>query len=47
MAHPAGPVAGLRSINEAWEAAIAGIPLAEYAKSRPALQGALEMFGKK
>jgi len=47
MAHPAGPVAGLRSINEAWEAAIAGIPLDEYAKSRPALQGALEMFGKK
>ena len=47
MAHPAGPVEGLRSINEAWEATISGIPLDEYAKSRPALQGALEMFGRK
>ena len=47
MAHPAGPVEGLRSVNEAWEATISGIPLDEYAKSRPALQGALEMFGRK
>lgn len=47
MAHPAGPVAGLRSINEAWEAALSGVPLEDYAKSRPALQGALDMFGRK
>jgi ribulose-bisphosphate carboxylase large chain len=46
MAHPDGPVAGLRSIIEAWEAAMSGVPLEEYALSRPALRVALETFGK-
>jgi len=45
MAHPDGPVAGLRSINEAWEAAIQGISLVDYAASHPALRGALTTFG--
>lgn len=44
MAHPGGPVEGLRSINEAWEAAMSGVTLSDYAQSRPALKGALEMF---
>jgi ribulose 1,5-bisphosphate carboxylase large subunit-like protein len=30
---------------EAWQAALAGIPLPEYAQSRPSLQRALEMAG--
>lgn len=44
MAHPDGPVAGLRSINEAWEAAISGVSLADYAASHPALRAALDTF---
>ncbi|MGO8759208.1 MAG: ribulose-bisphosphate carboxylase large subunit family protein [Terracidiphilus sp.] len=44
LAHPAGPAAGVRSLHQAWEAAASGIPLAEYAKSRPELRAALEAF---
>ncbi|MBO0903537.1 ribulose-bisphosphate carboxylase large subunit family protein [Jiella sonneratiae] len=44
MAHPAGPAGGVASMREAWEAAMSGTPLAEYAESRPALKGALETF---
>lgn len=46
MAHPDGPVAGLQSIIEAWEAAMDGVSLEEYAVSRPALRVALETFHK-
>lgn len=45
MAHPAGPAAGLVAIRQAWEAAVAGIPLAEYARNRPELRAQLEKFG--
>ncbi|MFY0634176.1 MAG: ribulose-bisphosphate carboxylase large subunit family protein [Vannielia sp.] len=45
MAHPDGPAAGVASLREAWEAAQAGVPAAEYAATRPALAGALEAFG--
>lgn len=41
MAHPQGVAAGVSSLREAWEAAIAGTPLTEYAKSRPALAAAI------
>jgi ribulose-bisphosphate carboxylase large chain len=44
MAHPDGPAAGVASLREAWEAAIARVPLAEYAKGRPALAKALEAY---
>jgi ribulose-bisphosphate carboxylase large chain len=47
MAHPDGPVAGLVSINEAWEAAISGVSLEEYARTHPALQAALSTFSSK
>jgi ribulose-bisphosphate carboxylase large chain len=43
MAHPLGTAAGVRAMQEAWEAALAGIPLAEFARTRPNLQRALEM----
>ena len=33
--HPAGPGAGVRSIRQAWEAALAGISLEEYARDAP------------
>lgn len=42
MAHPHGVSAGVGALREAWEAAVAGIPLAEYARTRPALAKALE-----
>lgn len=45
MAHPDGPVAGVASLREGWEAALAGIPLEEYARTHPALRGALAMYG--
>jgi ribulose-bisphosphate carboxylase large chain len=44
MGHPGGPVAGLHSIIEGWEAAMAGISLEEYAQSHPHLKAALATF---
>ncbi len=41
MGHPAGPAAGVASLREAWEAAMAGIRLPEHAKQHPALAAAL------
>lgn len=41
MAHPDGPAAGVASLRQSWEAAIAGIPLAEHARTHPELAGAL------
>jgi ribulose-bisphosphate carboxylase large chain len=45
LGHPMGVAAGVRSLQQAWEAAAQEIPLAEYAVSRPELKFALEMFG--
>jgi ribulose-bisphosphate carboxylase large chain len=44
LAHPDGPAAGVAGLREAWEAAMAGIPAAEYAKGHPALAKALEAY---
>jgi ribulose-bisphosphate carboxylase large chain len=44
MAHPGGPAAGVVSLRDAWEATVAGIPVAEYARERPALAAALETY---
>jgi ribulose-bisphosphate carboxylase large chain len=46
MAHPSGPAAGVRAQQQAWDAAIKGIPLNEYAKSHPELQQTIEKFGR-
>ncbi|MFN4244211.1 MAG: ribulose-bisphosphate carboxylase large subunit family protein [Tepidisphaerales bacterium] len=46
MAHPDGPAAGLRAIRQCWEAAVAGVPLADYARRHPELQKQLEKFGR-
>jgi ribulose-bisphosphate carboxylase large chain len=43
MAHPDGPAAGVRSMREAWDAARAGIPLEEHARTHPDLGRALEI----
>jgi ribulose-bisphosphate carboxylase large chain len=45
MAHPDGVEAGVQSLREAWEAAMAGVPARDYAKTHPALAVALETFG--
>lgn len=45
VTHPDGMEAGVRSIHVAFEAAKAGIPATEHAKTHPALARALESFG--
>ncbi len=44
LAHPAGPSPGVRSLHQAWEAAAAGVTLAEYAEHHSELRAALEAF---
>ena len=41
LAHPDGPGAGVSALRQAWEAAVQGVPLADYARTHPALQAAL------
>lgn len=45
MAHPGGPAAGVVSIRQAWDAVVAGTPLAEAARTYPELRQALDTFG--
>jgi ribulose-bisphosphate carboxylase large chain len=45
MAHPGGPADGVRALRDAWDAAVAGVPLADYARDRPALAQALAQAG--
>lgn len=44
MAHPGGIAAGVAALRQAWEAAVAGVPLAEFARSHPHLRDAMEKF---
>jgi len=46
MGHPGGVAAGVRSLHQGWEAAVSGIPLAEYARGHPELAQALTAFGR-
>jgi ribulose-bisphosphate carboxylase large chain len=46
MAHPGGPVAGVRALQQAWEAAVSGVSLHDYAKTHTELRLQLEKFGK-
>jgi ribulose-bisphosphate carboxylase large chain len=39
--HPDGVAAGVTSLREAWDAAVAGVPIDEAARDRPALRAAL------
>ena len=45
IGHPGGPAAGALSLRQAWEAAVQGIDLADYARSHDELQQALEKYG--
>jgi ribulose-bisphosphate carboxylase large chain len=46
MAHPDGPAAGVRSLRDSWDATVAGVPLATYAETHPALATALGAYRK-
>ena len=45
MAHPGGPAAGVRALRQAWDAAVAGVPVEQAAKDAPELEAALGAFG--
>ncbi len=45
MAHPMGPAAGLRGLQQAWVAAVRGIDLNTYAETHPELKEAINRFG--
>lgn len=45
LGHPMGVAAGVRSLQQAWEAAVEGVALAAYAETRPELKAALALFG--
>jgi len=47
VAHPDGIAAGVRSVSQAWEAAMNGDSLENYAGQHPELQTALDFFGKR
>ena len=46
MAHPDGVEAGVASLRQAWEAAMAGVPLATHARTHRALAVALEALAR-
>jgi ribulose-bisphosphate carboxylase large chain len=45
MGHPDGPAGGVASLRAAWDAALAGIPLAQAARENRQLAAALGVFG--
>lgn len=47
LAHPGGPAAGVASIRQAWEAAVAGVAVDAAAADAPELRDALEYFGRR
>ncbi|MDG0812895.1 ribulose-bisphosphate carboxylase large subunit family protein [Cohnella rhizosphaerae] len=47
LAHPDGAAAGVASMHQAWEAALAGMPAERYAETRPELRRALDAFGRR
>lgn len=47
VSHPGGPAAGVHAVQQAWEAAVADIPLETYALDHPELAASLKTFGGK
>jgi ribulose-bisphosphate carboxylase large chain len=45
MAHPGGPGAGVRALRQAWDAAVAGVPLQDAARDAPEIESAVGAFG--
>ena len=46
MAHPGGAPAGVRALRQAWEAAVSGRSIDDYARDHVELRQSLEKFGK-
>lgn len=46
VAHPMGIAAGVASVRQAWEAALAGVPLEEAARAHAELRAAMETFAR-
>jgi ribulose-bisphosphate carboxylase large chain len=46
VSHPSGPAAGVVAVQQAWAAAVEGIPLDTYARSHSELRQSIEKFGK-
>ncbi|MEI9405720.1 3-oxo-isoapionate-4-phosphate decarboxylase OiaX [Mesorhizobium argentiipisi] len=44
VSHPDGPGAGVRAVTQAWQAAVEGIPLTEFAKDHAELARSIEKF---
>ena len=44
FAHPGGIASGVQALREAWDAAVAGVPLNEAAKTQTALRQAMDTF---
>jgi 3-oxoisoapionate-4-phosphate decarboxylase len=44
VSHPGGAAAGVRAVKQAWEAAVAGIPLEGHAKDHPELAQSIAKF---
>jgi ribulose-bisphosphate carboxylase large chain len=47
IAHPGGTAAGVLSMQQGWEAALAGATLEGYAKTHPELRAAIDKFGSR
>jgi ribulose-bisphosphate carboxylase large chain len=45
VSHPGGAAAGVRAVRQAWEAAVAGIALEDYAREHRELAQSLQKFG--
>jgi ribulose 1,5-bisphosphate carboxylase large subunit-like protein len=46
-AHPSGHGAGVRALRQAWEAAVAGVSLDEYARTHSELRQTMDKFAKR
>jgi ribulose 1,5-bisphosphate carboxylase large subunit-like protein len=46
VSHPSGAAAGVRAVRQAWEAAVQGIALTDYAEHHPELAQSIAKFGK-
>ena len=45
VSHPGGPGAGVKAVRQAWQAAVAGVRLEDYAKDHPELAQSIVKFG--
>lgn len=43
--HPMGPAGGAKSVRQAWDAIVEGVPVTDYAVAHPELAAALKAFG--